>query len=46
MAVYISKQAHYLLGAGDKVGESSRGMHVFLKEIDDMVNKKIGHEIF
>ena len=45
-AVCSAKNAHNLLGAGDKVGESSRWKHVVFIKIQDMASKKFGLQIF
>ena len=36
----------YLVSAGDKVGELSRWKYMILIEIEEVANKKLGHEIF
>ena len=40
-AICSAKQAHNLLGVGDKVGVTSRWKHVVLREIMDEVSKKL-----
>ena len=36
-----AKHAHYLLGEGDKVGESSKWKHIVLIEIKEEASKKL-----
>ena len=43
--VFSAKHAHYLLGVGDKAGESSRCNHMVLKGIGNVASKKLEIQI-
>ena len=43
---YSAKHAHCRLSVGDKVDESSRWKHLVLINIEDVLSKKLGLQIF